>query len=521
MRLFVLLLTIFIATVADSYSLRGQLGRCIENFEYRGQPFQGLPNFAAFGSNVFDGVQDQCIVGSGASGMALAAFLKDLDQKVAVIEIDDVVGGYANTVHFTPPAPGLPSWVDIGASIFPNSTAANASGFGSWKLDTAAFVQRFAAGYAAGAVLPLTVVESSSELVDLAAGIDLGPSSAEPTPPSYEPTFLRFFETLLQYPWLNTGDWPDPLPAELLVPFPQWIATNNFELLYDSIFLGLGVSAGFGNLSAVLAITALSNMPPSILTYFTTNNTLFTVYNGVDQLYIGIANYLGTKNVLTNANILRVIRPLTSESSLPITLIIEVNNSLRTAFCKRLVVSHPQLLSNLNYLDLDQQEIDIFKYVSSYLYYTGAFTLSGGSLVNEAFQLTNLNPANPPYSFPVMPAIVNLERSFPYGPGVVSTDAAQPITDNAMLAVMQTQLAAIPALMSGINVTVYKPHTSFCPHFPASVLAKSPNVYTDIARLQGHRNTYWIGATEWFANSGLCWNQAYQFPSKYPSLLVR
>lgn len=460
--------------------------------------------------------RDVCILGSGASGMSAAAFLKDIGKTVLVLENTNNVGGYCNTEYFPlPPGvpPGSPNWIDIGVGIFPNSTAANASGFGSWSLDTVAFATRFGSGYSDGFVIPFLTTDfgGEPERVNLLTGQDLGPRPA-PTP-EYDAAFAQFFETVAQYPFLNEGDWPDPLPAELLVSFDQWVANNNFSILNQGLFLDLGIIGGTVDTSTTLAMYVLADMAPSVISFLFENYTVFEMYNGCDTIYQGIRNYIGSNNVWVNATTLTAIR---IEGNVPVTLIVKVNNTQKVVECGDLIVAYPQLLADIAYLILDPQEIAIFQNVKSYYYYGASFDFSGPYAEEGAtFDLNNYNPNNA-NGYPTFPAITSLSRDFPYGPGGLFASAAVPITGAAMEAVISTQLRGLPVdLITNATLDQFANHEKFLPHFSYADVSSSPNVYTRLKTLQGHRNTYWIGALRNFANSAALWDMSYKFVQQY------
>ena len=269
------------------------------------------------------------------------------------------------------------------------------------------------------------------------------------------------------------------------------MANNEFEILYPGLFYGLVVIAGFTDLDNTPAIYPLANMAPSVISFLTTNNTVFTIYNGCYQLYDGIRNYIGTENVLVNANIVASNRPQFGH----ITLTVEVDSSIKEISCRKLVVSHPQVLSDLEYLHLDEAEINVFKHASVAYYYVAAFNFESNILgVNAPVAIDNFNPGNP-YYYPNWPAITNVMRGLPYGPGAISACSNVSIAESDMLEIIKEQMnKAVPVLFESYDIFVYKPHDRFGPHFDLPSLSASPNVYTQLSDLQGHLNTFWIGA---------------------------
>jgi len=70
-----------------------------------------------------------------------------------------------------------------------------------------------------------------------------------------------------------------------------------------------------------------------------------------------------------------------------------------------------------------------------------------------------------------------------------------------------TQVPTTPLTSASINTFIKH---EFQPYFPTSVLQDCPNPYTRIKSLQGHKNTYYVGALMTFAESAKVWEHAYQ-----------
>src|SRR5207253_644859 len=96
---------------------------------------------------------------------------------------------------------------------------------------------------------------------DFEHGVDYGFPDSTPTP-EYLEAFGRFFGDVAQYGFLNTGEWPDPLPARLTVSFTEFVNSNNYQPLYPGLFYSLGIIGGFVDFNNTPAIYVLANMPP-------------------------------------------------------------------------------------------------------------------------------------------------------------------------------------------------------------------------------------------------------------------
>ena len=91
-------------------------------------------------------------------------------------------------------------------------------------------VERFAGP---GTVLPVNFSASTTPnyAVNLATGDSYGYQPPVPPTPEYIAAYERLQIIIASYPWLDLADVPSPVPAELLVPFSQFIVTNGLEPL--------------------------------------------------------------------------------------------------------------------------------------------------------------------------------------------------------------------------------------------------------------------------------------------------
>jgi hypothetical protein len=463
-------------------------------------------------------VRDVCVLGSGASGMSAAVFLKDKYYDVLVLEKESVIGGHCDTDYFTPPTPGQPGYIDLGVQVFTDTAFDNASGFGQWNLSSRAFAQRFlpADGILPN-ILPLST-QSNIYLADFLHGIFLGPQPP-PTPPT--PDFIAAFDTLFgivaSYPWLETADFPDPIPSALLIPFDQFIFINNLTAL-SSVFYGSLYIGGMGNFSELTTLYALQNLRRGILLLNTVQAAGFRINNGCRAIYNGMTTYLGgQQNVVVNANVLTVDRPA-GPSNRPTRLLVQINNSYTLVKCRKLIVSFPQLLSNLQFMDLRQPEIDLFSQVQVRNYYDVKVNISGPITMQPSAEpwwtLGNID-VNPPGSLSPFPTVMGMKRDLNYGPGAGYAFDDGNLSTADMTTIIQQTLARIN--FAGIlNVSfVDTDHHQFQAHFTLSSLAQSPTPYTRFDALQGQTHTYWTGALRSFAETSNIWQKTYNLINQY------
>lgn len=453
-------------------------------------------------------IRDVCIQGSSASGMSAAVFLKDKGYDVLVIEKEPEIGGHCNTYFFTPPAPGLPNWIDIGVQVYDNTTYLNEIGFGQWNLDTAAFAQRFAPGLLnpVDFTKPLPVFEA-----DIRHNISYGQVNETPGPAFYT-AFAKLFQIGLQYPWLNNADYPDPIPSELLVPFSDFIISNDLEPLNELVFREL--LGGLGDFQNLTTLYALPIVSPASLLFITTPNVTFSILGGCIQIYNGIRNYLGPQNVLTNTLVTLALRSPT-HSNIPTILFLDNGTNIWIERCRKLIVAFPPILEDLLYLLPTPAEIDVFKYAQPRYYYVAEANVTGpmpdvGSYVFNNIDLTQ------PFNDSVRPALLGIQRGLPYGPSATGMDSNTYLTDKQAYQILSQQLAGVPnSLATTKSIINFRSHNRYQPHFVNSSLTQSPNPYTRLEALQGQQNTYFLSVLQHYAVSAQMWEASYDLVNKY------
>ncbi len=189
---------------------------------------------------------DVCVIGGGAAGTYAAIKLKDLDKTVVVVERQDRLGGHTKT------------YFDL---------ASNRSielGVAEWE-DTP-IVRKFFARFN----VPLyqynfTIPGVTSEYADFRTG-----QSATPKQGNLLGAWDAFQTQVAKYPSLDYSldSVPFPVPADLLLPFGQFITKYNLE---DAVpYLSL-YGEGWGNFVTLPTLLAINFFPP----YFFSPASLF------------------------------------------------------------------------------------------------------------------------------------------------------------------------------------------------------------------------------------------------------
>lgn len=455
-------------------------------------------------------LRDVCILGASASGMSVATFLKDKGYNPLVIEKAPYIGGHCNTFYFNPPAPGLPNWIDIGVQVYVNTAFLNSIGLGVWDLDSIAFASRFTQY----GVVNIDFTKPTTLLsADFKRNITYGIVNTAPTP-----EFVLALETLFyigyQYPWLNTGEYPDPIPPELLVPFSDFIVEWGLEPLNDIILRELVFGGGMGSYQNLTAVYALMYLSPASLLFITTPNVTFSPIGGCIQIYEGIERYIGSENLLVDTNTILAIRPNT-ESHSPIALLLNQAGIFRVEECERLIVAFPPVFPDIDFLIPDLLEAELFVDAVPRYYFTAEINVTGYLNSLPGYSLINVDLTQP-FNNCVLPALLAVQRGLPYGPSVTGISSDVPISDQEAQEILVRGLGKIPNdLAATATLLNFRSHNRFQSHFNLKALTKTPGPYTRLKNLQGHRKTYWLSVLGRFAVSTMMWEQSYDLVSEY------
>jgi len=448
--------------------------------------------------------------------MYAAARLQDRGYDVIVFETRAFIGGHCNTARFSPPAgapPGSPGWLDWGVQLYPDTKFAQSQGIGTWSVDTVAFVKRFAGN---SSVLPVNFADLSGAeqtyYVNIAKKKLETPAGVSAS--DYQAAFVRYETFLAQYPWLTTYNYPAVIPAALLVPFSQTIATLNLYPM-ASLFEGFLTSGGVGDLSKVTTLAAVSQFTQLVTFIITTTGGGFTVYNGCASIYEGITAYLGSANVVTNFTTSYVIRPSGLLGQIFSNVVAGYNSYTQKGSiytCDKIISAFPQTIDNFAGWDLDPTETGIFQHVSWRAYYNGLVTVTGGTVatLQTGFQTLNYDPTGF-VGTPQFPSLTNVLRPLPYGPaGLEASAETQNYTVADITPIVNAGLAAIAS--TGVLTATLQFVTlhQFQPHPDTASLHAQPNFYTRLYALQGHRDTYYTASLVTTAGSFAVWNQAEQ-----------
>jgi hypothetical protein len=439
---------------------------------------------------------DVCVVGAGAGGISTAIHAKDRNLSVVVIERQPRAGGNCDTIYF-PSTPPDPNFTEIGVAAFADTIKANidldGSPQGRWgNFDLKGFFSRF-------------VGDEGILYNDFSGGFpnfykfddkdNTFAPEVSPPDPDFVGALGRLTAIHANYTWIEFGIPQGPVPDDLLKPFDQFISEHQLQPLLP-IISGNVYSGGLGTWSKLPAIWALRALTPTeIRTYFTPRSH-FSINHGCQDFYNKVVDFLGSSNVLLGSTITEIKRK-PNDVQIKISGREDSNNGTTILKCQKLIMSFPQVLEDMTFLDLDDQERELFSTVNIRYYFNGAVEFTGPIAENSTYIISHQNTSNAPYNLANSPAWANVARLFPNTPSPFYAFSDDPIPTNEMRAEMDRQfnvMASAPSsLITGHTIGQFYRH-KYQPYPSNNALQSTTNFFQKVDALQGHLNTYWTGA---------------------------
>ena len=425
--------------------------------------------------------RDVCVLGGGSSGTFTAVALRDAGKSVVVVERKDRLGGHCET--YTDPATGTP--VDYGVVVFHNLPVVTS--------------------YFARLGVPLIQLPPGS----LGGGVTkyfdyrTGKQVAGYTPPSQADVgqALGFYFGYLQqlkatYYDLDSGfDLPTPVPPDLLMPFRDFVTKYSLQPLVNTVF---NFGQGMGNLLAMPTVYVLKNFSAQVVGSIF-SGSFMAVPTGNSRLYEAAAALLGD-DVLFNASAINVNRHNNGVS-----VLVETPHGPREIRAKKLVVTCPPTLNNLQTFDLDQLEMRTFARFKSNSYWTSLVTLSG---FPAGIAVANIG-ANTLYNLPPLPGLYAVGATRVPGLYDIKAGAFTRVDDLEIKAKMIADIHRLsdpvlfPTPAKITSVATFSGHNPFELHVGADEIAGG--FYSTLESLQGRNHTFYNGAAFHTHDSSLLW----------------
>ncbi|WP_249998887.1 FAD-dependent oxidoreductase [Actinoplanes sp. M2I2] len=415
--------------------------------------------------------RDVCVLGGGSAGTYAAVRLGDLGRSVVVVEALDRLGGHTETYH--DPATG--STIDIGVVVFEDEPVVR-DYFGRFDVGLA----RIADGGGGG---------GTTAYVDFRTG---RPVDYTPAPPVALPAY---FQEISRFGPIDTFfDLPDPVPAELVAPFADFVAKHDFGSVAPLVF---NYGQGIGDVLGLPALYAINTFGLGVTRNILNGSFLTTAARDNSLIYERATAKLG-EDVLLSTRALRIER-----SRSGVRVWVTGPGGPQVIEAKKLLVTIPPLVRTLGAVDLDSTERSVFGTFVSGAYYTSVVRLSG---LPAGVGLDNV-AAGTPYQLPPLPGIYSVAPTAVPGLYNVKYGSPSPLPDAVVRREIRAGIERVarsgtyPVRFEGF--AVYKSHTPFELHVGPRDIAGG--FYRRLNALQGRNHTYWSGAAWHSHNSTRIW----------------
>ncbi|KAI0419354.1 hypothetical protein F5X98DRAFT_334865 [Xylaria grammica] len=410
-------------------------------------------------------MRDVAIIGGGSSGTHAAIRLKDHNQTVVVIERDGELGGHVRTYTANS---GIR--VNYGVSNFQNYSVVREF-FSRFDIPLVQYVQP----------------GDADVYVDFSTGQPV-PNGTLPVP-----DFTAYLAEVAKYPYLGQSwELPDPVPEDLLLPFGDFVEKYNLQ---DVAFTIAQFAIGNGNVFEQTTIYVLKAVDYDYIQGIVYGQGVAPETYDTQSLFNKALVELGS-DVLLSSTVYNA-----SRSTAGIELVVKTPTGRKVVKAKKLLVTAPPLVDNLQPLGLDKKETDIFSKFQSHGFYTGL--LNNTSLTPGARYYSADPNANATYDVPNLPDLQFIWAT--KDPDVYWAWYSSP-TDVPEEKVKSDIIARFKDLAPGSNPEFI----AYANDSPSTVGVSADEIrdgfYNDLLSLQGYKNTWYTGSTWVSDHSAELWN---------------
>ncbi|KAL9583690.1 MAG: hypothetical protein Q9212_002556 [Teloschistes hypoglaucus] len=435
---------------------------------------------------------DVCVIGGGAAGTYAAIKSKDLRKTVVVVEQQDRLGGHTKTYI----DPVSKKAVELGVAEWQDTPIVR-----SWfkRFDVPLYQYNF------------TIPGVTSKYADFTTG-----KPATPKQGDLLGAWDAFQKQVLKYPSIvnDLSDVPYPVPADLLLPFGEFITKYKFE---DAVpYLSL-YGQGWGNFVTLPTLLAIKYFPPFFFspTQLSSGGPGALASKDNSLVYEKAQKELGD-GVLLNSTVLSMDR-----SGLDLVkIMVKTPSGKKLIRAKKLISAIPPVIENLKGFDLNTTETPIFNKFKGHSWYVG---LVKNSDIPDNITMINYGAKNDRnFNITVLPGFYDFFATvvpglhyFLYGGNDTQPTFTQPQVRNALKDTLG-RLSAAGTLPKGAGKDLSL--IDFTSHSPYEVYVSSDEIakgfYNKLFALQGQRNTYWTGAAFVTHSSAAIWNFTDQLVTK-------
>ncbi|KAK2040597.1 flavin-containing superfamily amine oxidase [Colletotrichum somersetense] len=316
--------------------------------------------------------RDVCIIGGGSSGSYAAVRLQQLGKSVALIEKAGRLGGHTNT--YVDAATG--KTFDYGTQNFVNTT------------------EVFNYFHSLGVPLAPFAPQRKAVAVDMARERP-GPAWPIVSANDTAAALARYKVQLAKYPddLFRGYHLPDPVPEDLLLPWGDFLQKYDLgALAYD----GWMRFQGMGNVLAQPTLYIMKLFNPMQVRAREEGTKVYEANDDLQTLWNAAQAFLGDSAV-TSAEITRIDRQDDS-----VTVSLTTPSGPKTCHASKLLITIPPTLDNLKpFLDLSEEETQVFGQLNNSYYYNAVISRSGFPAGTSVYSYDSESQ----YNIPAMPGV--------------------------------------------------------------------------------------------------------------------
>ncbi|KAF4545829.1 Amine oxidase [Lasiodiplodia theobromae] len=427
--------------------------------------------------------RDVAIIGGGSTGTFAAIKLRDENRTVSIIEHKGRLGGQTET--YTDPVTGTP--IDYGVAFFHDLDIVHE------------YFIRFG--------VPLTYIPLSAstggttEYFDFTTGVRTNYSRSDSAA-----ALEAYAAQLAKYPYLEEGfDLPDDVPEDLLLPFGEFASKYGIGDIVFSIFQ---VEQGYGDFLQLPTIYAMKLYGLSLVQELQAGNGVLGTLRGNNSEIYGLAEAELGSDVHLHSTVLNASRDVSSPTGHSTEILIQTPTGQKLIQAKKLLITIPPTLANLEPFDIDANERALFSQFHYDYFWTGLLNQTG---IPVNVSVSNVDPSRQ-FWLPAMPAVYAF--SVTHVPGLIDWKYSAP-TNLSVDSVKRETIAALDRIRDGgqLNFTtspdVEPSFVAFADHSPYAMRvdpeAIKTGFYQMLYDLQGYNNVFWTGAAWHTHDSGLLW----------------
>ncbi|KAK3303880.1 FAD dependent oxidoreductase family protein [Chaetomium strumarium] len=430
----------------------------------------------AYASNVLE--RDIAIIGGGASGVYAALRLREMNHSFAIVEERDHFGGHVSTYT----VPGTETHIDYGAQGFGGDEDSIRRFFGYYDIPLVR-VKLAEVGFGKTRYVDF---KTSTELPDFRPDQNISVLARE----------------VYKYPELSLNTaLPSPLPEDLALTFRDFVTKYGIESSVFSIYFQ---TEGLGDLLSKPTLYVFKYLNPAYLDgQLPTSPGFFVTERAFNQeVYLRAQADFGASALVSS----RVVAAQRNDSR--VVLVVKTPTRTQTIVARKLLVTMPPTLANMRPLDLDAREHGLFSRFEAQGWYVGLVNATGFVAGHE---FINAAAAHSQFHLPQLPALYQISPTRVEGIHLVRYGSPSYMTESDVRAdivrtVDRVRRAVVPnaASLPSVELLAFSSHWPFSLRVSASDMAGG--FYTRLDALQGHRSTWYTGATFSSTTASHVWN---------------